>query len=89
MDSDQEIVPVVVFDGNYWEAALVKSLLENAEIYAFLKDEHRSVLAPWQVTPGAAGAVKVMVSSEDLEQARIVVEDFEKAEKENPTDDEL
>lgn len=89
MSSNQQIIPVVVFDGNYWEAVLVKSLLENAEIYAFLKDEYRGVLAPWQVTPGPVAAVKVMVSSEDLEKARIVVREFEKAENENPDDEEL
>ena len=69
MSSDQEIVPVVVFDGNYWEAVLVKSLLENAEIFAFLKDEYRAALALWQVIPGDNGAVKVMVSSADFEKA--------------------
>jgi hypothetical protein len=88
MKTDDEIVPVVVYDGNYWEAALVKSLLENAEIYAFLKDELRSVMAPWQVAPGGAGAVKVMVSSADLEKAQIVVEEFELAQKENSTDED-
>ena len=89
MNTDEEIYPVVVFDGTYWEAALLKSLLENAEIYAFLKDELRGIMAPWQVAPGAAGAVKVMVSNKDLERARMVVEEFEKAEKEIPTDEEF
>ncbi len=89
MSSDQEIVPVVVFDGNYWEAALVKSLLENAEIFAFLKDEYRTALAPWQVIPGDNGAVKVMVSNVDFEKAQLVVKEFEKAQKEGTPNEEF
>lgn len=74
---DNKAVPVEVFAGTQWEAALVKSLLENAEIQAFLKDEIRGTTMPWQVTPGGINAVKVIVSSDDLELARQVVADFE------------
>ncbi len=69
--------PVQVFAGTAWEAALVKSLLENAEIEAFLKDEIRGTTMPWQVTPGGIGAVKVVVSEKDYEVAMQVVHDFE------------
>ena len=69
--------PVQVFAGTAWEAALVKSLLENAEIEAFLKDEIRGTTMPWQVTPGGIGAVKVVVSEKDYEEAMQVVHDFE------------
>jgi hypothetical protein len=55
----------------------VKSLLENAEIQAFLKDEVRGTTMPWQIAPGGINAVKVMVSSNDIELARQVVDDFE------------
>ena len=54
---------VEVFAGSAWEAALVKSLLENAEIEAFLKDEIRGTTMPWHVSPGGINAVKVVVSS--------------------------
>lgn len=77
MDTDNKAVPVEVFAGLQWEAALVKSLLENAEIQAYLKDEIRGTTMPWQVTPGGINAVKVVVSSDDLELARQVVADFE------------
>lgn len=77
MTQKNDPVPVEVFAGTQWEAALVKSLLENAEIYAFLKDDLRGTMAPWQVTPGGIGAVKVMVSSNNVELARQVVADFE------------
>lgn len=83
MNTDNEIYPVVVFEGNDWQAAMVKSLLENAEIEVFLKDEKMGVIAPWNVAGGGAGSVKVIVSNFDLERAKEVVAEFIKAESEN------
>jgi hypothetical protein len=77
MNNKSEPSPVEVFAGTQWEASLVKSLLENAEIEAFLKDEIRGTTMPWQVSPAGICAVKVVVSSLDLEIAKQVVEDFE------------
>jgi len=71
------IFPVEVFSGTGWEAELVKSLLENAEIEAFLIDENTGTLAPWYTAGGGAGSVKVTVSNLDLEKAKSVVSDYE------------
>ena len=60
------------------QATLVKSLLDNAEIKAYLKDEFTGVIAPWHTTPGGAGAVKVFVSSLDYERAGQVVDEYER-----------
>ncbi len=70
--------PIEVYSGNGWQAGMVKSLLENAEIEAFLKDEIMGVLYPWWSDAGAAGSVKVFVSKNDFDRAMIVVNDFEK-----------
>ncbi|HZL09932.1 MAG TPA: DUF2007-related protein [Prolixibacteraceae bacterium] len=80
MDTDNEIRPVVVFEGNDWQASMVKSLLDNAEIEAFIKDEKMGVLAPWNVAAGGAGAVKIFVSNLDYERAREVVTEYINAE---------
>jgi len=81
MSRDQEIHPVEVFDGNQWEASLVKSLLDNAEIESFLKDERMGVLVPWNVAGGGAGAIKIFVSSVDYEKSIEVINQYEKAEE--------
>jgi hypothetical protein len=77
MKINNDIVPVEVFAGSIWEAELVKSLLENAEIETFLLDENTGTLAPWYTAGGGAGSVKVVVSSLDAEKAKVVVEEFE------------
>jgi hypothetical protein len=81
MNQDNEIYAVEVFNGNDWEASMVKSLLDNAEIEAFIKDEKMGVLAPWNIAGGGAGSVRIIVSNVDFERAKEVVEEFEKAEK--------
>ncbi|HEX7584020.1 MAG TPA: DUF2007-related protein [Prolixibacteraceae bacterium] len=80
MKPDNEIYPVEVFDGNDWEASMVKSLLDNAEIESFIKDEKMGVLAPWNVAGGGAGSVKIFVSNIDYEKAKEVVDEYLKAE---------
>ena len=80
MNSDQEIYPVEVFDGNDWDASMVKSLLDNAEIESFIKDGKMGVLAPWDVAGGGAGSVKIFVSNVYFEKAKEVIEQYEKAE---------
>jgi hypothetical protein len=77
MKSENGIELIEVFAGTAVQATMVKSLLENAEIEAYLKDEFTGVLYPWHTSPGGVGAVKVIVSSVDLEKARMVVDEYE------------
>lgn len=78
MKKNQENRPSEVFAGTSLHATLLKSMLENEEIEAYLKDEFTGIIAPWHSSPGGAGAVKVFVSGEDYEKARIVVSEFER-----------
>jgi hypothetical protein len=68
--------PVEIFSGTIWEAETLKSLLENAEIKVFLKDEITGTLAPWQSAPGGVGSVKVVVSGSDSEKAMLIVKEY-------------
>jgi hypothetical protein len=78
MKTDKGVDPVEVFAGTAVQATLVKSLLENAEILAYLKDEFTGILYPWHTASGGVGAVKVLVSSVDHDKAKIVVDEYER-----------
>lgn len=67
---------IEVFAGNIIEAGMVSSLLESADIHAYLKDEIMGTMNPWFVSAGGVGAVKVLVSALDFETAKLLVDDF-------------
>lgn len=85
MKSNKGILPIEVFAGTIWQAGMVKSMLENAAIQAYLKDEIIGTLNPWWTDAGGAGPVKVMVSNLDFETAKAIVEAYEKNMKEENT----
>jgi hypothetical protein len=78
MKTNDELDPVEIFAGTTWQAEMVKSLLENADIKAFLKDEIVGTLSPWYTSPGGAGSVKVIVSKMDFDKAELIVKEYEK-----------
>ena len=78
MQTNDEIHPVEVFAGTIMECEMVKSLLENAEIQCYLNNEYNGVMVPWITSAGGVNAVKIVVSSEDIDNARIVVDEYKK-----------
>jgi hypothetical protein len=70
--------PVEVFAGTPWQAGMVKTLLENAGITAFIQNEIMGTYNPWWTAPGGAGALSVFVSETDLEEALEIVKGYEK-----------
>lgn len=77
MEKGEKNTQVKVFTGIFWEAELVKNLLENEGIQAFIANEHIGTLAPFYGNPGP-GAVHVVVSNPYEPQARAIVAEFEK-----------
>jgi len=66
---------VEVFEGNLFQAQMVKNLIENDGIESFLKDELVGTRNPvWR--PGSG--VRVMVSDLDYDRARLIADEFEK-----------
>ncbi|HAF30660.1 MAG TPA: hypothetical protein DCG75_16585 [Bacteroidales bacterium] len=77
MKKDKKNDLLEIFAGSSIEAEIVSSLLKNAEIENFLKDEYMGTLAPWQVSAGGSGAVKIIIQSKDYETAKLIVEEYE------------
>jgi hypothetical protein len=72
-----ETKSVEVYSGSFLQAELLKSVLENAGIVSYLKDEIVGTLAPWVSSPGGAGPVKVVVADDDYEKTKGIVKEFE------------
>lgn len=72
---------VEIFAGSAIDAEIVSSLLKNSKIETFLKDEIMGTLAPWQVSAGGSGAVKIIINSNDYETAKLIVEEYEQNKK--------
>jgi hypothetical protein len=83
MKTNKESTPVEVFDGTAWQAGMVKSLLENENIEAYIRDEILGTMNPWWTAPGGAGSVKIFVSTGDYDLAKSVVSEYEKNMKES------
>jgi hypothetical protein len=69
MNTNKEDNLVEIFAGSSMEAEIVRNLLEDSDIEAFLKNEIMGTLAPWHTSPGGAGSVKVVVSNLDYAKA--------------------
>ena len=68
---------IEIFDGNPFQAQMVKNLLENAGIESFLKDE---VIARSPIFR-PEGGVRVMISELDYEKAKLVVNEYERSQR--------
>jgi hypothetical protein len=79
MNNNNEIHSIEIFRGFIYQAHMVKNLLENSGIDAYLQDEITGTLnLPWD-SAGSTGMVKVTISSADLEKAQEVVDEYERS----------
>ena len=70
MDINKDIV-IEIFSGTLWEAEMVKSLLQDAEIESFVKNSN---LNTYIYEPIQASGVKVMILNSDSEKAKEVID---------------
>ena len=82
MKSNKEIETIEIYSGTSLDAAFIKTMLEDAGIMAFLKDDNMGTIAPFQVSGGGAGAVKIVINAEHYEEARKIVGRFEEGRQE-------
>jgi len=73
-DNNKDI-PVEVFAGTAWEVALVQSLLENAEIKAYVYYSGVGTMAPWD-SGGGLPINRIMIATSDFDQAKQVVSQY-------------
>jgi len=84
MDIDKDIV-IEIFSGTLWEAEMVKSLLQDAEIESFVKNSN---LNTYIYEPIQASGVKVMILNGDSEKAKEVIGTYYRNMNNNTISDE-
>ena len=80
-DDNREIddnMPVVVYEGDYFRANMVKNLLENEDIVSYITNDIVGTALPWHVAPGGYGAIKLTVALENYDKAKSIIDEFEK-----------
>lgn len=85
MSEQNNIKPVQVFEGEYWQASTIQQVLEDNNIETFLENEYMASIAPWRIEPGGYNAVKVIISSNDYQSAIKLIDEFNGATNENNT----
>ena len=70
---------VDLYEGTLFECQMIKNLLENEGIESNLKDEIIGTRGGnvWR----QAGGVKIIISDDNYEKAKIIVSEFEKSRK--------
>ncbi len=74
MDNQTELVAIYV--GEQWQATIVKELLNDNGINAFIENELMGSIAPWQIAAGGMASVTVMIASSDYTLAKPLVDEF-------------
>jgi len=64
---------IEIFSGTLWEAELIKSMLQAAQINSFLKN---ATLNTYLLDPILAENVKVMINGKDKSIAEQIVKEF-------------
>jgi hypothetical protein len=68
-----------LYDGTLFECQMIKDLLENEGIDSDLKDEIIGTRGGYMWRP--AGGVKVIISDEDYDKAKKILNKFEESRK--------
>lgn len=76
MNEKDKLTLMEVFAGELWKATMIKNVLEDNNIQAFLENSLMGVLEPWVVTPGGYQPVKVVVSNIDYDKAMQLIGEF-------------
>jgi len=70
---------VEIYEGTLFECQMIKNLLENEGIESNLKDEIIGTRGGNVFRP--AGGVKIVITDDNYEKAKIIISEFEKSHK--------
>ena len=79
---------VEIFAGELWQAEMIKEMLEDNGIQAYLGNELMGNIAPWIVTPGGAASVKINISTSDYVRSKELIDELNSNNNSPLEDDE-
>jgi len=65
---EKEIELIEVFSGTSWQIGMVNTLLENAGIKAFIKDDIMGTFNPWWTAGCGGDSITLCVGTDDYEK---------------------
>ena len=74
MKGSRDFDLIEIYSGSPFEAEMVRNLLIDNGIDAYLKDAYIGMIAPWQSSAGGVGAVRVVVPGFEAERAKSIIE---------------
>lgn len=77
MENKNEFVEI--YAGKIWQSTMIKDLLVDNGIYAFIDNEHMSVIDPNLTMTGFVVPIRVKVQKSDFAKAQELIEEFNSA----------
>ena len=76
MNNKDEIVEI--FAGEFYQASMIKDLLEDNGIEVFIENELMGNIAPWYVASGGIAPMKLKILNSDYALSKELIEAFTK-----------
>jgi len=76
MNNKDEIVEI--FAGEFYQASMIKDLLEDNGIEVFIENELMGNIAPWNIVSGGVAPVKLKILNSDYALSKELIEAFTK-----------
>lgn len=71
---------VEVYAGELWQSSMIRDLLEDNGIPAYIENELMGTIIPSQITSGGAAPVNVKVKDFDYVHAQELIDEFNNAD---------
>ena len=80
MSTQNTSMQVEVFSGEFWQASLIRQLLSDHDIFAYLGNELLSSIDPVIVSTTVVSHVSLKVSQADSQRALELIEEYNNSE---------
>lgn len=77
MENKNEFVEI--YAGELWQSSIIKDLLEDNGIPAFIENELMGTIIPSQITSGGVAPVNVKINDSDFVRAKELINEFNNA----------